>query len=88
MGLRFVSDEWVQEMERENECNKRALASMVRAHDKCLQSYRELRDSKDQEILLLHQEIELLKKQLAEERARSEVRRQAVAYYEARKTAL
>ena len=83
MGFRFVTDEWVKDLEREAEANKKALASMVKAHDKCLQSYRELRDSKDEEIAKLHTEIEALKKQLADERAVSDRRRQAVLYYEA-----
>lgn len=82
MGLRIVSSEWVEEVERDRNIAEMALKNMTKAHDRAVQSYRELRDSKAEEIAKLHTEIEALKKQLADERAVSDRRRQAVAYYE------
>lgn len=82
MGLRIVSDEWVKEMERANECNIAALEKMTREHDKAVQSYRELRDSKDREIERLHQEIEVLKVDNLKAAQLLKQLRKAVKWYE------
>lgn len=82
MALRIVSSEWVEEVERDRNIAEMALKSMTREHDKAVQSYRELRDSKAEEIMSLHAEIEALK--MDKERLYAEIKRlrQAVAYYE------
>lgn len=83
MGLRIVSDEWVAEMERENECNLKALKSMTKAHDNAIKSYRELRDSKNEEIANLHTEIEALKQDKLKLQQEVTRLKKAVHYYEA-----
>lgn len=82
MALRIVSSEWVEEVERDRNIAEMALKNMTKAHDRAVQSYRELRDSKAEEIMRLHQEIEVLKQ--SKERLYAEIKRlrQAVAYYE------
>lgn len=83
MGLRIVSDEWVAEMERENECNLKALKNMTKAHDNAVKSYRELRDSKNEEIANLHTEIEALKQDKLKLQQEVNRLKKAVHYYEA-----
>lgn len=83
MALRIVSSEWVEEVERDKNCAEMALKNMTKAHDRAVQSYRDLRDMKDAEIEKLHQEIEALKKDKAELSKKCGQLRQAVAYYEA-----
>ena len=85
MALRIVTDEWIREMERENDCNLAALRNMTKAHDRAVQSYRELRDSKAEEIMSLHAEIEALKTD--KERLYAEIKRlrQAIKFYESKK---
>lgn len=85
MGLRIVSDEWVAEMERENECNLKALKSMTKAHDNAVKSYRELRDSKNEEIANLHTEIEALKQDKERQRKEIDRLRQVIRFYEGRR---
>ena len=82
MALRIVSSEWVEEVERDRNIAEMALKSMTREHDKAVQSYRELRDSKAEEIMSLHAEIEAHKTD--KERLYADIKRlrQAVAYYE------
>ena len=82
MALRLVSSEWVEEVERDKNCAEMALKHMTKAHDRAVQSYRELRDMKDEEIANLHKEIELLKKDKAELSAECKRLRQCVTYYE------
>lgn len=89
MALRIVSDEWVKEMERDLACANATLKNMTKAHDRAVQSYRELRDSKDQEIFNLHGEIEALKQDRERLRAENDRLRQAVKWHENnRKTAV
>ena len=83
MALRLVSSEWVEEVERDKNCAEMALRNMTKAHDRAVQSYRELRDMKDAEIEKLHQEIEALKRDKAELSKKCGQLRQAVTYYEA-----
>ena len=85
MGLRLTTDERMHELENEIESWKRGYAGMVKEHDKMLQSYRDMRDSKDREIERLHQEIEALKNERAENRKENKRLRDAVQYYERRK---
>jgi len=85
MALRFVSSEWVEEIERDKNCAEQTLRNMTKAHDRAVQSYRELRDMKDEEIRNLHLEIEALKQDKAKMAAEIKRLRQAVAYYEALK---
>ena len=85
MGLRIVSDEWVAEMERENECNLKALKNMPKAHDRAMQSYRELRDSKNEEIANLHTEIEALKQDKLKLQQEVNRLKQMVRWYELHK---
>lgn len=82
MGLRLVSSEWVEEVERDKNVAETALKHMTKAHDRAVQSYRELRDMKDAEIANLHQEIETLKQDRAKLSAECKQLRQAVTYYE------
>lgn len=86
MGLRLVTDEWVKETQMEAEAAKKCAENMSKAHERAVQSYRELRDAKDAEIARLHQEIEVLKADLNEARKREGRHRQAIAYYEALRT--
>ncbi len=85
MGLRLTTDERIHEMENEIESWKRGYDRMVKEHDKMLQSYRDMRDSKDAEIDRLHAEIEALKNERAENRKENKRLRDAVQYYERRK---
>lgn len=85
MALRLVSSEWVEEVERDKNCAEMALKNMTKAHDRAVQSYRELRDMKDAEIRNLHVEIEALKQDKAKLSAECKRLRQCVAYYEALK---
>lgn len=85
MGLRLTTDERMHELENEIESWKRGYDGMVKEHDKMLQSYRDMRDSKDREIERLHQEIEALKNERAENRKENKRLRDAVQYYERRK---
>ena len=85
MALRLVSSEWVEEIERDKNCAEQTLRNMTKAHDRAVQSYRELRDMKDEEIRNLHLEIEALKKDKADLSKKCGQLRQAVAYYEALK---
>ena len=85
MGLRIVSDEWVAEMERENECNLTALKNMTKAHERAMQSYRELRDSKNEEIANLHTEIEALKQDKLKLQQEVNRLKQMVRWYELHK---
>lgn len=85
MGLRLTTDERMHEMENEIESWKRGYDRMVKEHDKMLQSYRDMRDSKDAEIDRLHAEIEALKNERAENRKENKRLRDAVQYYERRK---
>ena len=78
-----MTDEWIREMERENECNLTALKSMTKAHDNAVKSYRELRDSKNEEIANLHAEIEALKQDKLKLQQEVNRLKQAVHYYEA-----
>ena len=89
MALRIVSDEWVREMERELACANETLKNMTKAHANAVQSYRELRDSKDSEILNLHTEIEALKQDKEKLRTENARLRQMVKWHENnRKTAV
>lgn len=85
MGLRIVSSEWVEEVERDRNIAEMALKNMTKAHDRAVQSYRELRDSKAEEIMSLHAEIEVLKQ--SKERLYAEIKRlrQAIKFYESKK---
>lgn len=64
MGLRLITDERLFELESEAESNKAACQNMVKAHEKLLTQYRELRDAKDAEIARLHAQIEDLKREV------------------------
>lgn len=85
MALRIVSSEWVEEVERDRNIAEMALKNMTKAHDRAVQSYRELRDSKAEEIMSLHAEIEVLKQ--SKERLYAEIKRlrQAIKFYESKK---
>lgn len=61
MGMRIVSSEWVNEIENERDSYKAGLKKMQQEHETLLRQYRELRDSKDEEISQLHKTIEILK---------------------------
>ena len=74
MALRIVSSEWVEEVERDRNIAEMALKNMTKAHDRAVQSYRELRDSKAEEIMSLHAEIEALKMDKAQPAAGMSVR--------------
>lgn len=82
MALRIVSSEWVEEVERDKNVAEMALKHMTKAHDRAVQSYRELRNMKDAEIANLHQEIEALKQDRKQLSAECKRLRQCVAYYE------
>lgn len=82
MAWRIVSSEWVEEVERDRNIAEMALKNMTKAHDRAVQSYREIRDFKDAEIRNLHMEIEALKQDNSKQAAEIKRLRQAVAYYE------
>lgn len=93
MGFRFVTDEWVADMERDLNCYKMRSETLEAENRRMQKQYRELRDSKDEEIARLHAVIEDSKQQTA--KALKEVDealkvikrlRQAVVYYERLKT--
>lgn len=85
MGLMIVTTERMMELENEVDSYKIGMENMVKAHDRAVQSYRELRDCKDEEIEKLHVEIEDLKRQLRERDKQIGWLRQAIAFYEAKK---
>ena len=86
MALRLLTGERYLELENEVESYRIGMENMAKAHERAVQSYRELRDAKDAEIARLHEEIEMLKADLAEARKREGRHRQAIAYYEALRT--
>ena len=61
MGFRVVTSAWVNEIENERDSYKAGLEKMQHEHETLLRQYRELRDSKDEEISRLHKTIEILK---------------------------
>ena len=85
MAFKFLTGERFNELENEVESYRKGMENMAKAHDRAMQSYRDLRDSKDEEIAKLHEEIEMLKRELRERDKKIDVLRQAVAYYEALK---
>lgn len=88
MGLMLTTDRHMQYLENEVESYRIGLESMSKAHNRVLQQYRELRDSKDEEIAKLHGEIEALKMQLYEKDKETKRLRDAVAWYEENKKCL
>lgn len=85
MGLMLVTTERMSELENEVESYKKGMEHMVKAHDRAVKSYRELRDSKDAEIADLHVVIEDLKQQVRERDKENKRLRQVIAYYEGKK---
>lgn len=85
MGFRIVSSEWVEEVERDRNIAEMALKNMTKAHDRAVQSYRELRDSKAEEIMNLHAEIEALKRDRQKLFAENKRLRQVTKFYETKK---
>ena len=75
MGFRIVTDEWIQEKEREMEFYREGFGRMTKEHDKALAWAREIRDTKDAEIERLHAEIEARKNERAETRKENKRRR-------------
>ena len=82
MGFRIVTDEWIQEKEREMEFYQEGFGRMTKEHDKALAWAREIRDTKDAEIDRLHAEIEALKNERGQLRTEAKRLRQAVRWYE------
>lgn len=64
------------------ESAQKCAANLCKAHENALKSYRELRDSKNEEIECLHREIEVLKEMRAEDARQIKRLRQAVKFYE------
>lgn len=85
MGLMLTTTSHMEMLENEVESYKIGLANMSKAHDRLLKQYRELRDSKDAEILKLHREIEALKVQAFQDAREKKRLRQCVTYYEEKK---
>ena len=88
MGLRLTTDRRMKYLEHELESYRIGLESMSKAHNRVLQQYRTLRDSKDEEIAKLHGEIEALKAQLFEKDKETRRLRDAVEWYEGKKKCL
>lgn len=86
MGFRLVSSAWVDEVTAECESYKKGMENMAKAHERMLKQYTALKESKDREIMKLHEEIEALKSQIADDRRENKRLRQAVKYYEVLKT--
>ena len=84
MGIRLITDEKLAEMENELQSFKIGYRKMIKEHDAVLKSYRDLRDSKDEEIANLHSEIETLKQDKAKQQQEIKRLRQAVSFYEKR----
>ena len=84
MGLRLITDERLAELENELQSFKIGYRKMIKEHDAVLKSYRDLRDSKDEEIANLHSEIEALKQDKEKLRRENGRLRQAVNFYEKR----
>ena len=83
--MKLLSDARFFEMENELESAQKCAENMSKAHERALKSYRELRDSKNDEIEKLHIEIEALKEDLADRDKTIARLRQAVKYYERKK---
>lgn len=85
MGLMLTTTERMHELENQVESYSIGIAKMEKEHETLLRQYRELRDNKNGEIAKLHEVIEDLKAQRAEDRKTIKMLRGCVAYYEARK---
>ena len=83
MALRLLTGERYLELENEVESYRIGMENMAKAHDRAVQSYRDLKDAKDAEIARLHEQIEDLKRQIREKEKAEARHRQAIAYYEA-----
>ncbi len=83
MAFRLLTGERYIELENEVESYRTGMENMAKAHDRAVQSYRDLKDAKDAEIARLHEQIEDLKRQIREKEKAEDRHRQAIAYYEA-----